>query len=130
MSSRNHRKSFTTEAAKFQSKNQRRIHVCCKAKFHSKSNSRHANTAKVSQQKLQSFTAKATVVRRNTITAKVSQQKLQSFTAKATVVTQSPQKFHKGSRKVSQQKPSQAVVRQLLETVQRQLKFYTTCFKM
>ena len=106
---------------------------------------RHAITANVSQQKLQSFkvktnvvfmyvvrqsfTAKATVVCRNAITAKVSQQKLQSFTAKATVVTQSPQKFHNRSRKVSQQKPSQAVVRQLLETVQRQLKFYTACFK-
>ena len=95
-SSRNHRKRFTTEAAK----------------FHSKSNSRHAITAKVSQQKLQSFTANATVLRRNAITAKVSQQKLQSFTAKATVVTQSPQKFHNGSCKVSQQKQQSYVVTQ------------------
>ena len=46
----------------------------------------NAITVKVSQQKLQSFTAKATVVCCNAITVKVSQQKLQSFTAKATVV--------------------------------------------
>ena len=42
--------------------------------------------AKVSQQKLQSFTAKAKVVYRHAITAKVSQKKLQSFKAKTNVV--------------------------------------------
>ena len=40
-------------------------------------------------------------------------QKLQSFTAKATVVTQSPQKFHNRSCKVSQQKQQSYVVTQL-----------------
>ena len=74
----------------------------------------NAITVKVSQQKLQSFTAKAIVVCCNAIAVKVSQRKLQSFTAKATVVCRNAitVRFHNRSCKVSQQKQSSYVVMQ------------------
>ena len=137
-SSRNHRKSFRTEAAKFRSKsNSNAITVKVSRQepqsFAAKATVEftyvvsqslqkfHNGSCKVSQQNIVSYVVKQSpqkfhnssckvsqqkpkVVCCNAITAKVSRQKPQSFTAKATVVSQSPQKFHDRSRKVSQQK--------------------------
>ena len=80
----NHRKSFTRTNAKFHSKSHGRMWS---------DNHRKSSTPEL----VQSFTAKAMVVCRQTITAKVSHQnwcKVSQQKPWSCVVRQSPQKFH------------------------------------